>query len=68
MTEKIWNPTEALTASVRFFKALPHLESSTLTTCGGEILKIWFDSDTSELVAETEQGIEFGRVHMDVTQ
>lgn len=68
MTEKIWNPTEALTESVQFFKALPHLESITLTTCGGEILKIWFDSDASELVAETEQGIEFCRLPLDVTQ
>ncbi|MEL5847931.1 MAG: hypothetical protein U7M05_01010 [Candidatus Igneacidithiobacillus chanchocoensis] len=57
-----WNPQEALRQAVPFFQALPHLEQATLTTCGGESLLIWFDCDASQLVAETEDGAEVGRV------
>lgn len=57
-----WNPNEALRQAVRFFEALPHLEQARLTTCGGDTLLIWFDCDASQLVAETEDGDEIGRV------
>jgi hypothetical protein len=57
-----WNPQEALRRAVPFFEALPHLEQARLTTCGGDVVLIWFDCDTSQLVAETEDGNEIGRV------
>ena len=63
MTDERWNPQTALRRSVAFFRALPHLERATLTTCGGEILYIAFDPDTDELVSEDEAGREIGRVH-----
>ena len=66
MTDERCNPQTALRRSVSFFRALPHLEQATLTTCGGESLRIWFDCDTSELVAETEGEVELGRVHIEV--
>lgn len=66
MTIKQWNPQTALRRAVPFFQSLPHLEQATLTTCGGESLRIWFDCDTSELVAETEGEVEVGRVHIEV--
>ena len=62
-----WNPQTALRRSVSFFRALPHLEQATLTTAGGISLLIWFDYDTSELVAETDDGVEIGRVPFEVT-
>ncbi len=58
----VWNPRAALRQAVPFFRALPHLEQAALTTCGGETLLIWFDCETGELVAETEDGAEIGRV------
>ena len=68
MTDERWNPQTALRRSVSFFRALPHLEQATLTTCGGESLHIAFDPDTSELVAEDAEGREVGRVHIKVTE
>ncbi len=66
MTDAVWNPREALRRAVPFFESLPHLEQATLTTCGGDTLLIWFDCDTSELVAETQDGAEVGRVWVKV--
>ncbi len=66
MTDKSWNPNTALIAATPFFLALPHLEQAVLTTCGGESLRIWFDCVTSELVAETSEENEVGRIHIDV--
>ncbi len=66
MTNERWNPQTALRRAVPFFEALPHLEQATLTTCGGDTLLIWFDCDTSELVALTDDGAEVGRVRVTV--
>ena len=66
MNDAAWNPQAALRRAVPFFQALPHLEQASLTACGGETLLIWFDCDTSELVAETQDGAEVGRAHVDV--
>jgi hypothetical protein len=66
MTNTAWNPQTALRRAVPFFQALPHLGQASLTTCGGETLLIWFDCDTSELVAETQDGAEVGRAYIDV--
>ena len=68
MIDERWNPQAALRRSVSFFRALPHLEQATLTTCGGESLHIAFDPDTSELVAEDTEGREVGRVPFEVTE
>jgi len=68
MIDERWNPQTALRRSVSFFRALPHLEQATLTTCGGLSLHIAFDPDTSELVAETDDGVEIGRVPFEVTE
>ena len=63
MTDERWNPETALRQAVTFFQALPHLEQA---TCGGEILHIYFDPYTSELVAETGDGTGMGRAYIDV--
>ena len=68
MTTERWNPKTALRRAVPFFQSLPHLEQATLTSCGGETLLIWFDCGTSELVAETDDEVEVGRVPFEVTE
>jgi len=66
MTDERWNPQTALRQSVAFFKTLVHVQQIHITTCGGESLLIWFDCDTSELVAETDDEVEIGRVYIEV--
>ena len=68
MTDERWNPQTALRRSVALFRALRHVEQIQLTTAGGISLLIWFDYDTSELVAETDDGVEIGRVPFEVTE
>jgi len=62
MNDAAWNPKTALRRAVPFFQSLPHLEQARLITCGGDTLLIWFDCETGELVAETDDGAEIGRV------
>jgi hypothetical protein len=66
MTIERWNPKTALRRAVPFFQALPHVSQITLTTCGGESLLIYFDPGTSELVAETDDEVEIGRVYIEM--
>lgn len=62
MTEKTWNPKNALRQAVPFFHALPHLSQARLTTCGNQSVLIEFDACTSELVAYDSDDNELGRV------
>lgn len=62
MTEKPWNPKNALRQAVSFFHALPHLSQAQLTTVGGLSVLIEFDACTSELVAFDDADNELGRV------
>lgn len=66
MTTERWNPRAALRRAVPFFQDLAHVEQIHITTCGGEGLLIYFDPETSELVAETEDEVEIGRVYIEV--
>lgn len=67
MTAQDWNPKTALRKAAAFFHALPHLTQADLTTSGGLHLCISFDPCASELVAETDDGVEIARLPFEVT-